>query len=776
MKKILILSFTIIGIFLSIQNGFSQRKFAMKTHNFVQINETEFRFDVSIKNNSTNPTIDTVAIAGMQFQIAFNTSMLNGGGFNPHTHVNNRSLAYITGSSEMRGTKNLPSNALFTCVGSGTILQWGSASALTGEIVTCLTDNNWKRIGTFKVRLANSSTSIASANYHNFRSVLPNLQFVTTANFCSVNHCYVDYDMNGDGEFTRQTMDAFLITGTDKTLYDSVANTPLYGYAFTQVGNYGDAARWNNTLPAGHPNRNVVPNSLDSSVSIGTLTTANPPVESRGVCLVNIDANVNNLFVRSGSLALPTILTIDSAKTLKVNVNAYTPDDYTHFILNAMPMGSGNFICSTPNIKATVNRWMNSNGTSYWNYLSTPVASLSSSIFTTASPSRSLYYPNEPTNTYISINAVPENLTIMRGYGRKCVSGELYSDWTIPFTGVLNTGNQSIPLTRTASQPDANEGWNLLGNPYPCALDWQSVTGWTKTNIDNGIYMTTGTGTYASYIDGVGTNGGTQFIPSMQGFWVRVAAGQTNGSLAVNNDAKAISSQNLYKSNNDDNYLRLKITSKKNLLSDETVIRFNNNATDNFDGQFDAYKWLANDEYNIPQIFTIAGAEKLSINTQSELTTDKIIPIGFKTNEVAYFEFDFSNVESLGNMCSSIYFKDNETGAILNLANNSKYQFISDVTDNTNRFSIQFVAGANAISEEAGNGMYIYGKNNQIIFNSNETLNGIATVYDILGNIIVSQNMSNVNNTVTINAATNYYIVKYTTDKKTITKRIFINK
>ena len=54
---------------------------------------------------------------------------------------------------------------------------------------------------------------------------------------------------------------------------------------------------------------------------------------------------------------------------------------------------------------------------------------------------------------------------------------------------------------------------NLVGNPYPSAIDWDASSGWTKTNIDNAIYFfkASGTdqygGTYSSYVNGVSSDG-----------------------------------------------------------------------------------------------------------------------------------------------------------------------------------------------------------------------------------------------------------------------------
>lgn len=85
-------------------------------------------------------------------------------------------------------------------------------------------------------------------------------------------------------------------------------------------------------------------------------------------------------------------------------------------------------------------------------------------------------------------------------------------------------GTQPLNPTFTASAGLIEDGWNLLNNPYCSAIDWDSPS-WTKTNVDNAIYVYDRINDYyASYVGpigmlpGVGTNGGTNIIASSQAF------------------------------------------------------------------------------------------------------------------------------------------------------------------------------------------------------------------------------------------------------------------
>jgi len=68
----------------------------------------------------------------------------------------------------------------------------------------------------------------------------------------------------------------------------------------------------------------------------------------------------------------------------------------------------------------------------------------------------------------------------------------------------------------------ADQGWNLIGNPTGQSLDW-NTTGWTKTNMDNSIYIWDPLDNEFKVFNGVtGTHDGK--ISPFQSFWVRAHA------------------------------------------------------------------------------------------------------------------------------------------------------------------------------------------------------------------------------------------------------------
>ena len=150
------------------------------------------------------------------------------------------------------------------------------------------------------------------------------------------------------------------------------------------------------------------------------------------------------------------------------------------------------------------------------------------------------------------------------------------------------------------------EGYNLVGNPYASSIDWNTFS---KTSSSAGIYgpnvgptiyvFNEVSKVYATYSGGVGLNGGSNIIPSGQGFFVKAAT--TGASLTFNESAKTNSQltgptqsngttlllSTAPVANNVLQYLRLELAADS-INKEETVIKFDNMAKNTFDINEDA--------------------------------------------------------------------------------------------------------------------------------------------------------------------------------------------
>lgn len=89
------------------------------------------------------------------------------------------------------------------------------------------------------------------------------------------------------------------------------------------------------------------------------------------------------------------------------------------------------------------------------------------------------------------------------------------NDVTIDFVGTINQGNIASSLTYTNTGNPSDDGWNLVGNPYPCPIDWTALT---QSNLSSFYYiLDPSTGSYVA-------DNGANTIASGQAFFVQANA------------------------------------------------------------------------------------------------------------------------------------------------------------------------------------------------------------------------------------------------------------
>ncbi len=156
---------------------------------------------------------------------------------------------------------------------------------------------------------------------------------------------------------------------------------------------------------------------------------------------------------------------------------------------------------------------------------------------------------------------------------------------TIDFHGPVNKGTIVKTLSYTHTNDSNSDGWNLIGNPYPCPVDWNNLT---KTGIEPFYYsLNPATGSYEAM-------DGSALIASAQGFFVHAVS--ANPSVTFTESAKSASTPaSHFKSGK----AELKITMwKDSLSSDFSKLIFDHSVSKRFNFNKDARK-LNNSRFNI---------------------------------------------------------------------------------------------------------------------------------------------------------------------------------
>ncbi len=205
---------------------------------------------------------------------------------------------------------------------------------------------------------------------------------------------------------------------------------------------------------------------------------------------------------------------------------------------------------------------------------------------------------------------------------------------TLQVTGALNTSNVSFPITRTVQNGLADDGWNLVNNPYASQIAWDALNagGWSSSGIDATIYVWNGSA-YNPHI-------GSGVIASGQSFWVHANA--ASPTLTATQAVKTSSAATFFREGEDKiNDLTIKLKDTANV--DLTRVRFMDNAIEEFDSEYDGYK-LKNDIYNLSSI-TQAGMD-LSINTIPLVENYRVVKLNITNIGAGSYELEFEDVSS----------------------------------------------------------------------------------------------------------------------------------
>ncbi|MCF8256017.1 MAG: T9SS type A sorting domain-containing protein [Flavobacteriales bacterium] len=407
-----------------------------------------------------------------------------------------------------------------------------------------------------------------------------------------------------------------------------------------------------------------------------------------------------------------------------------------------------------------------------FNYVSSPVAGATSAIYSAAGTDK-LWSANEATQNYTEITDNTTPLNVGQGYVAR-----VGADGEVTFTGTaFNTGIVSIgALTRTGTSA-TDRGYNLVANPYPSSVDWNTVsrtnlmtTYWVRTHTP-GLVMTNDT--YNSMGD-IGTNNNgngdlTSVIPPTQAFWVRVDADGNTGRLDFDNEDRLHQSwASIYRLAAEEGTVRIQIGN--GTVNDETIIVFNPEALDGFDA-FDSQKmWAA----NIPQFYTTVGTDSLVINGLYSTATNPIVDLGVKLPTVGDYSFTATSIT----LNEEVWLEDRFLNQFQQLNVNPVYAFVSNAGNIGDRFALHFGMMAVGVGTDAINRVsttHVFAADGIVnVSVSDDITTGMITILDMTGRTVQTAAISGSRTVVATDLITGIYLVRIETTKGAETHRIML--
>ena len=354
------------------------------------------------------------------------------------------------------------------------------------------------------------------------------------------------------------------------------------------------------------------------------------------------------------------------------------------------------------------------------------------------------------------------------------------------FTGSIVSG----PVFR-AIENDATGNfheWNLVGNPYPAYLDVAAFLNHVGSNSGMTNLSLLDESTAAIYGYNANSTGsiwtitnlvdGPALIAPGQGFFV--SSKNPSATLEFTKDMQVVGIANdfILSRTSSNEFIKLKATTTTNhsILS----VYFHDNGSSGLDIGYDAavfggsvsefslYSHLVEDDEGIPMVIQTLNSDAIH---------NEVIPLNLNANQGQQIAFSLDDY----NLPSSadVYLED-RLNASFTLLTSASYTFTPNTTlSGIGRFFLHFTTSPLAIGENHFSTIAIYSpqRDRTIVIEGNLPSATKASVYDLLGRMVIQQQLDITVNKNIIDAntlLTGVYVVKLQDGNQQLTKKLII--
>ena len=194
-------------------------------------------------------------------------------------------------------------------------------------------------------------------------------------------------------------------------------------------------------------------------------------------------------------------------------------------------------------------------------------------------------------------------------------------------------------------------------------------------------------------------------------------------------------------------------------------IKFNDESSNDFDKQYDAYKFLSNVD-EVPQLWSYSNDSKLSIDVRPET---ELIQLGFQNKLNGVCRIGLKDIDGL----SSVILEDTKTGVFHNLKSGN-YEFAWNINDEETRFILHLKA--TGIEDLVNNSTQIFAYQKTINIRSSEKLNNAQLyIVDMMGRVVYEQVLADgQNESIAVPLEDGVYLVQLVSDGGTQVEKVIL--
>jgi hypothetical protein len=295
---------------------------------------------------------------------------------------------------------------------------------------------------------------------------------------------------------------------------------------------------------------------------------------------------------------------------------------------------------------------------------------------------------------------------------------------------------------------------------------------------------------YATFTGGAtpdSTNGGSRYIPSSQGFYVKATG--TGCVLSCTENVKS-NAQPTFKSNtvsSKRNDFRIVVAKDNARLKDEAVIRFDESASNDFINGEDLPKVYPGFSESV-NVATISSERKVTTNVLQDLNSSLVVPVVINFGNAGNYSISFKNLDAFISKNADLF---HQSKFVLEDVNSGEVYEVNNhaitITTTENMQVMKFVLrfeDSNAMTaiakKDAFNTVLVKSINEHyfVEFDFNNSMSTQVDVYSIAGQLMKSETVQMKSGLVSIDTETmpkGIYIVKVSNDHKQLTQKFYKN-